>query len=97
MNRQRLQQKASFCDTCRSQIDSAIGIPTDHEAFKSSTKIQKLLDILKETRDQNPGEKTIVFSQFTSMLDLVEKPLRADGIKFCRCKLINMMGDRDLY
>ncbi|KAI8057558.1 SNF2 family N-terminal domain-containing protein [Gilbertella persicaria] len=54
------------------------------ETFKSSTKVNKLIEILKETRENNPGEKTIVFSQFTSMLDLIENPLREHGFHFCR-------------
>ncbi|KAI5778139.1 SNF2 family N-terminal domain-containing protein [Geopyxis carbonaria] len=47
-----------------------------------STKIVKLLEILrKETREKN---KTIVFSQFTSMLDLIEPFLNMEGITFTR-------------
>lgn len=46
-----------------------------------STKITRLLDILdKET----PDHKVIVFSQFTSMLDLIEPFLRNSGHRFTR-------------
>lgn len=46
-----------------------------------STKIRKLIDILhKET----PEHKVIVFSQFTSMLDIVEPFLKQEGLKFSR-------------
>ncbi|KAL1629932.1 hypothetical protein SLS54_000790 [Diplodia seriata] len=46
-----------------------------------STKILRLLDILdKET----PDHKVIVFSQFTSMLDLIEPFLRKAGHRFTR-------------
>ncbi|KAK7535245.1 SNF2 family N-terminal domain-containing protein [Phyllosticta citribraziliensis] len=46
-----------------------------------STKITRLLDILdKET----PNHKVIVFSQFTSMLDLLEPFLRNSGFDFTR-------------
>ncbi|KAK8233650.1 SNF2 family N-terminal domain-containing protein [Phyllosticta capitalensis] len=46
-----------------------------------STKISRLLDILdKET----PDHKVIVFSQFTSMLDLLEPFLRNAGFDFTR-------------
>ncbi|OAD07132.1 hypothetical protein MUCCIDRAFT_137402 [Mucor lusitanicus CBS 277.49] len=55
-----------------------------NDLFKTSTKIRKLIDILKHTRDNNPGEKTIIFSQFTSMLDLMEQPLKKHGFRFCR-------------
>lgn len=47
-----------------------------------STKIKHLLEILKEELKQN--NKTIVFSQFTSMLDLIEPFLYRDGIAFAR-------------
>lgn len=55
-----------------------------NDLFKTSTKIRKLIDILKHTRDNHPGEKTIIFSQFTSMLDLMEQPLKKHGFRFCR-------------
>lgn len=57
-----------------------------NDLFKTSTKIRKVIEILNETRESNPGEKTIIFSQFTSMLDLMEEPLKKNGFKVCRCK-----------
>ncbi|KAH8829101.1 SNF2 family DNA-dependent ATPase [Flagelloscypha sp. PMI_526] len=51
----------------------------------SSAKIRKTLSILKEIRDKSDGEdKTIIFSQFTSMLDLVEPFLKEEDIRFVR-------------
>ncbi|KAB8345962.1 hypothetical protein FH972_023014 [Carpinus fangiana] len=47
----------------------------------SSTKIRKLLEILN---DETPEHKVIVFSEFTSMLDIVEPFLRIAGHKFVR-------------
>lgn len=52
----------------------------------SSAKIRKILELLHDTEERGEGEKTIVFSQFTSMLDLVEPFLKAGGIKYVRCK-----------
>ncbi|RUS15876.1 P-loop containing nucleoside triphosphate hydrolase protein [Endogone sp. FLAS-F59071] len=49
-----------------------------------STKIVKLLEVLEDTRVRFPGQKTIVFSQFTSMLDLLEEPLKKAEFRFCR-------------
>ncbi|KAA8899930.1 hypothetical protein TRICI_006300 [Trichomonascus ciferrii] len=46
----------------------------------TSSKIRKLLEIL--TNEQS--RKTIVFSQFTSMLDVVEPCLKQNNIKFVR-------------
>ena len=46
-----------------------------------STKIRRLLQILEEESDQH---KFIVFSEFTSMLDIVEPFLRNAGFRFTR-------------
>lgn len=56
-----------------------------------SAKIRKILELLeqidaREDEDGEPtGEKTIVFSQFTSMLDIIQIFLRAKGIEYVRC------------
>ncbi|KAJ3185546.1 hypothetical protein HDU87_000169 [Geranomyces variabilis] len=50
----------------------------------SSTKIERLLTVLEETRQQNPREKTIVFSQFRTMLDLCADALHRRKFKFVR-------------
>jgi SNF2 family DNA or RNA helicase len=39
-----------------------------------------------EIEDREDGEKTIVFSQFTSMLDLIQPFLDHHGIKYARCE-----------
>jgi SNF2 family DNA or RNA helicase len=58
------------------------GLAPSHKAsHKPSTKIRHLLRILhKET----PEHKTIVFSQFTSMLDLIEPHLKHASIAYVR-------------
>lgn len=51
-----------------------------------SAKIKKILHILKTIDERSEGvEKTIIFSQFTTMLDLIEPFLDAHGIKHVRC------------
>jgi len=53
----------------------------------TSAKIRKMLDILKQIDEDSGGkEKTIIFSQFTTMLDLVQPFLDERGIKYARCK-----------
>jgi SNF2 family DNA or RNA helicase len=47
----------------------------------SSAKVDKCLEIL---RDTDPEVKTIVFSQFTTLLDLLEVPMNQEEWKFCR-------------
>lgn len=55
--------------------------PSHKSSHKPSTKIRHLLRILhKET----PEHKTIVFSQFTSMLDLIEPHLKHANIAYVR-------------
>jgi len=49
--------------------------------FRSSTKIEALLQELSRAQDEEPGCKSIVFSQFTSMLDLVEHRLTHAGVR----------------
>ena len=51
-----------------------------------SSKTRKIVEILREIDSRSDGEdRTIIFSQFTSMLDLIEPFLRSAGIKFVRC------------
>ncbi|KIY49841.1 hypothetical protein FISHEDRAFT_40909 [Fistulina hepatica ATCC 64428] len=51
----------------------------------SSAKIRTILKLLRDTEKRSNGEeKTIIFSQFTSMLNLIEPFLREEGISFVR-------------
>ena len=57
------------------------------EERPSSAKIRMILKILLDIKEQSNGvEKTIIFSQFTSMLDLIEPFLRDERIRYVRCK-----------
>ncbi|KAI0037045.1 SNF2 family N-terminal domain-containing protein, partial [Vararia minispora EC-137] len=55
-----------------------------------SAKVRKILKLLEEIDARAdgdsglPNEKTIVFSQFTSMLDIIQVFLRARGMKYVR-------------
>ena len=49
-----------------------------------STKIDRLVSILEETRNTCPNDKTIVFSQFLGMLDLAEEAIRERGFMCVR-------------
>ena len=50
----------------------------------SSAKIAALITHLKTLRKENPGMKSVVFSQFTSFLDLIASALSASHIPFLR-------------
>ncbi|MCJ1469564.1 hypothetical protein MMC07_008198 [Pseudocyphellaria aurata] len=47
--------------------------------WETSGKIQKVMEILQATQDRRDNEKTIIFSQFTSLLDLLEIPISRQG------------------
>lgn len=84
--------------------DSDEGSATDYESdieydasdLTPSTKIRQLLKILEK---ETPDHKVIVFSQFTSMLDLVEPFLRREGYNFCRYdgKMRNDLREASLH
>ncbi|GAA5798721.1 hypothetical protein HPULCUR_004127 [Helicostylum pulchrum] len=55
------------------------------QEFISSAKIDKMMELLEQTeRDTDGKDKTIVFSQFTGLLNLVEVPLKEKGMAFLR-------------
>ncbi|KAF2677579.1 hypothetical protein K458DRAFT_423835 [Lentithecium fluviatile CBS 122367] len=54
------------------------------KTWTSSAKIEKTLELLSNIRATDPTEKTLVFSQFTALLDLLEVPLLDQGIKYQR-------------
>ncbi|KAK6278867.1 hypothetical protein POUND7_019134 [Theobroma cacao] len=82
-----------LCPICRTVLKKSdlITCPTDskfrvdiEKNWKESSKVSKLLECLERIRRSGSGEKSIVFSQWTSFLDLLEIPLRRRGIGFLR-------------
>jgi SNF2 family DNA or RNA helicase len=49
----------------------------------NSSKIEKAVEIIKKISDQGTGDKVIVFSHFTALLDLIEVPIARSGWKYC--------------
>jgi SNF2 family DNA or RNA helicase len=68
-------------DDTTSDDDSETVAHHSKPKMPKSTKISHLLKILEE---ETPDHKVIVFSQFTSMLDLVEPFLKSAGYSFTR-------------
>ncbi|KAJ3135495.1 hypothetical protein HDU90_003898 [Geranomyces variabilis] len=62
----------------------------------SSTKVRTLIADLKHMRTVDPAVKSVVFSQWTQMLDLCGPPLRAAGIRHCRLDGKMSRADRTL-
>ncbi|PIL31409.1 hypothetical protein GSI_06110 [Ganoderma sinense ZZ0214-1] len=52
--------------------------------FRSSTKLEALVQHLRRLRDQDPCFRAVVFSQFTSFLDLIQNVLEREGLPWYR-------------
>ena len=52
--------------------------------YPSSTKLETLLGELHSIRQQDAAEKSLVFSQWTSMLNIIESSLKTQGFRTCR-------------
>ncbi len=84
---------AGLCPICRQLLKKTdlITCPSENQFrvdveknWKESSKISKLLDCLEQICWSGSGEKSIIFSQWTSFLDLLEIPLKRRGIGFLR-------------
>ncbi|KAF2170234.1 hypothetical protein M409DRAFT_51976 [Zasmidium cellare ATCC 36951] len=54
------------------------------KGWVSSAKIEKTMEILKDIMDDEEGEKVLIFSQWTSLLDLLEVPISKEGYGYRR-------------
>lgn len=84
---------SGLCPICRQFIKKTelITCPSDNrfridveKNWKESSKVMKLLDCLENIRVSGTGEKSIVFSQWTSFLDLLEISLKKKRIGYLR-------------
>uniref|UniRef100_A0A7S1X3G3 Uncharacterized protein n=1 Tax=Tetraselmis chuii TaxID=63592 RepID=A0A7S1X3G3_9CHLO len=67
----------------------------DKSVFQSSTKIEAVREELHNMLSNDPSAKCILFSQFTSMLDLVHYRLNQVGIKTVMLKGSMSLAQRD--
>lgn len=77
-NKETSSKKIRFVTKTQSEGDPSESYPFAlylYDPDKSSSKIEALLRHLKSLQVQNPGEQVIVFSQFSSYLDLIENEL----------------------
>lgn len=91
-----LMQDKEKCPMCRVTLTNAdlyvappVGetpetVEPEAQQKKSSAKITALIELLLKARENDPSEKSVVFSQFSGMLNLVQVPLEAAGFKFVR-------------
>ncbi|PFH49678.1 hypothetical protein AMATHDRAFT_147130 [Amanita thiersii Skay4041] len=66
------------------QSSSAPDIVLRRNDFQSSTKLDALINDLRKLQEQEPYFKSIVFSQFTSFIDLIEIALKREGFEYLR-------------
>jgi SWI/SNF-related matrix-associated actin-dependent regulator of chromatin subfamily A3 len=94
------------CPMCRAELnDEKCLVPPKHdcgdeevetdqdEMEGSSTKLDAIVKILAASK--SGGTKTIIFSQWTSFLNLVEAKLRSENYKFCRLDGTMSATERD--
>lgn len=85
--------QAGICPICRQILrkHDLISCPTEsrfhvdvEKNWKESSKISSLFECLERIRDSSSGEKSIVFSQWTTFLDLLEIPLKRRKFGYLR-------------
>ncbi|KAF7762156.1 hypothetical protein Agabi119p4_8749 [Agaricus bisporus var. burnettii] len=70
---------SNHCKTCIPLAEQAQLVENEHP---SSAKIRMILKLLNDIDERSQStEKTIIFSQFTSMLDLIEPFLKEKGVR----------------
>lgn len=89
----RVIETQKKCPMCRAELpDESILVEPANEygdevkdeidINETSTKLEALINILKASKSS--GNKTVIFSQWTRFLDVVETRLVKEGFKFCR-------------
>ncbi|THG99879.1 hypothetical protein EW026_g2563 [Hermanssonia centrifuga] len=63
---------------------AASSITLRRNDFRSSTKLDALLQNLRRLRDQDPTFRAVVFSQFTTYLDLIQTALERERFEWYR-------------
>lgn len=53
----------------------------DDRSFRSSTKLDALVDSLQDAKSRDPNLKAVVFSQFTGFIDIIERILQQEHFK----------------
>ncbi|KAJ7172070.1 SNF2 family DNA-dependent ATPase [Mycena filopes] len=76
------RRSEAYCSDCAPLAMQANKEDAEHN---SSAKIRMIIKLLGDIEERSGGEeKTIIFSQFTTMLDLVEPFLKEEGVRYVR-------------
>ncbi len=93
------------CPMCRAELnDDTCLVAPQHDCgdekaddemdlTQSSSKLDAMMEILKATKTE--GDKTIIFSQWTRFLDIVQARLDRDRYKYCRIDGTMKAPERD--
>ncbi|KAI9728153.1 MAG: hypothetical protein M1828_004614 [Chrysothrix sp. TS-e1954] len=104
---ERVIETQHKCPMCRAEMEdngslvhprielAESAIPDDIDVATSSSKTEALLDILKASRKKDTSTKTVVFSQWTSYLNVIQQQLNTHGFNFCRLDGTMKAGERD--
>ena len=87
------QQRCPMCRAEPLEIDSLVRPPIEHgesaeneadiDIETTSSKIEALIKILKASRAKE-GNKVVIFSQWTSFLNIIQRQIEGEGWKFAR-------------
>ncbi|CAO1633738.1 unnamed protein product [Sympodiomycopsis kandeliae] len=87
-------QNAVKSEGSKSIVANPFGKPSDREQLRSCTKLDALVSDLSRLRMEDPNLKGVIFSQFTSFLDLVEIVLKRHHHPFLRLDGSTSQKDR---
>lgn len=91
------------CPMCRAELPSVqslvhpkkeVSAKVEVDIETSSSKVEALLSILQASQKKG-GKKTVVFSQWTTFLDIIQARLDKDGYKYTRIDGMMNAGQRD--
>lgn len=81
-------------DSCRNKEAKKKYLRRLEKIYVGSAKLESTIQLVMEIRKNDPTEKILVFSQFTTLLDLLEVPLRQLDLKYQRYDGSMKMDDR---
>lgn len=81
-------EEETHCRACRKSFVSVVQKSMSEDgAIYRSAKIRKILELLQDIKKHEGGvQKTIIFSQFVKMIDLISPVLKELGIAHVRCE-----------
>ena len=99
------QHKCPMCRRALLDVESTLVYPANEhgdeaaddemDLTQSSSKLDALMKILAATKGNGKGEKTVVFSQWTRFLDIVQARLDREGYTYCRLDGTMNVAQRD--